>query len=76
MKAIDAIRTALSFGDHDIRHIEDMRNSPVTEPSRWRTLGISFMATVIPLLVSIASKFPNHTARIREAFPGERAGQP
>ena len=33
MKAIDAIRNALTFGDHNIRHIEDMRNSPVTAPS-------------------------------------------
>ena len=32
MKAIDAIRSALSFGDRDIRHIEDMRHSPVTAP--------------------------------------------
>jgi hypothetical protein len=28
MKVIGAIRNALSFGDHNIRHIEDMRNSP------------------------------------------------
>ena len=33
MKTIDAIRTALSFGDYNIRHIEDMRNAPVTTPS-------------------------------------------
>jgi hypothetical protein len=33
MKAIDAIRNALSFGDNNIRHIEDMRSSPVTAPS-------------------------------------------
>jgi hypothetical protein len=32
MKAIDAIRDALSSGDHNIRHIEDMRDSPVTVP--------------------------------------------
>jgi hypothetical protein len=30
MKAVDAIRAALSFGDDNIRHIEDMRSSPVT----------------------------------------------
>jgi hypothetical protein len=34
MKAIDAVRNALSSGDNGIRHIEDMRNSPVTAPSR------------------------------------------
>jgi hypothetical protein len=32
MNAIDAIRSALSFGDNDIRFIEDMRDSPVTQP--------------------------------------------
>jgi uncharacterized damage-inducible protein DinB len=33
MNAIDAIRSALSFGDHEIRFIEDMRKSPVMQPS-------------------------------------------
>ena len=34
MIAIETIRTVLSFGDHNIRHIEDMRDSPVTAPSQ------------------------------------------
>ena len=36
MKAIDAIRSALKFGDNDIRFIEDMRGSPVTQPCPFR----------------------------------------
>jgi hypothetical protein len=32
VKTIDAIRNALKFGDNTIRHIEDMRDSPVTTP--------------------------------------------
>ncbi|HEV3303858.1 MAG TPA: hypothetical protein VG055_29660 [Planctomycetaceae bacterium] len=32
MKAIDAIRDALSSGDRNIRHIEDMRDSPMAAP--------------------------------------------
>lgn len=35
MKAIDAIRIALSLGDDDLHFIEDMREAPLTRPTSY-----------------------------------------